>query len=197
LNLMWWAFSETEALSSAPDSDDPRLPLLPHAADEDGGDGAHDFPAFEGAVRAGGEEFVGVDEPLGFGVEEHNVGRSTDGERAGGEVEDARGARGHQVDEARQGDDARFDEFVIEDGEGGFKPGKAEGGVVEFDLLFLKAVGCVVGRDAVDGAVHKRFAQGLDVVFRTKRRLHLETRVETLEARVVEHQVMWGHIGGN
>ena len=85
---------------------------------------------------------------------------------------------------------AFVDEDVVENGELGFEAGDAEGGVVDFDFLFVGRVGGVVAAEDGERAVGDAFDDGVDVLLRAQGRVHFEIAVERGECGVRERDVM-------
>ena len=71
------------------------------------------------------------------------------------------------------------------------------GGSLERHLLLLARVRCVVGRDAVDGAVAQRRDQCLAVAFGSERRAHAQVRVERPHVVVRQQEVVRRRLGAH
>jgi hypothetical protein len=163
----------------------------PWAAAEEGR--AHRAPAARAlrtACAAAGGHLRGVDGPRGAGVDDAEVRRLADGQRAAwplrrpmrAGVSDMRVASARQVSARPHG---RRD-----DRDGGLQAGHAGQGGAPLGLLVLQGVRRVVGGDAVDRAVGEPGAQRLDVGCGAQRRVDLEDRVVGAREVVGEQQVV-------
>jgi hypothetical protein len=94
-----------------------------------------------------------------------SAGRSGgEGLPVAGEAADPRRGGGQHARDIRPVEEAVLDDRGVHDGEGGLEPDHAVRGRVPLALLGLDRVGCVVGRDDVDGAVGERGAERVDVL---------------------------------
>ena len=92
-------------------------------------------------------------------------------------AEDAGGAGGEQLDQAREADAAGVVKLVDRQGERRFEADHAEGGAIEFDVLAGGLVRGVVGGDGVNRAIGEACEKSVAVGARGDRRIHLEAAV--------------------
>ena len=102
------------------------------------------------------------------------------------------------LDDEAEVEDAGQDQVGVDRGERGLEAGDAHRRLLERDLLFLRLVRSVVGRDALDRAVAKALDQRLAVALGAQRRVHLEAvGVEAADLIVGEAEVMRAGLGAD
>ena len=145
---------------------------------------------------------------LGRGVEQHDVGVSTDLEGTlGSETEAPRGGRGHEVDHPLEGDPPLRDALTVEDRQErldarGSVADLVEGHAVRrLGLLGVQPVGDMVGRDEIERAVGQARPQRLAVSRGSQRRRDEEPGagdgIGVVVALLGQDQVMRACLGGD
>src|SRR6476659_7228031 len=108
----------------------------------------------EGVIAAAALAGFLIDGPFEIGVDQGHVGSSADGKGAAVEAEEFGGVLRVELDETREvNGGALVDEDVEEQPEFRFEAEDAEGGLVEFNFLFVTAMRRVVAGEDGDRAV--------------------------------------------
>src|SRR5699024_7979321 len=94
------------------------------------------------------------------------------------------------------GQDSRFYQVGVENGEGGFNAHHPEGALFQTLGFFLGAVGSVVGGDHVDGAIQNALHQSVPIVPTAQGGIHFEPAV-LLQHAVIHHQVVGAGFAGD
>ena len=108
---------------------------------------------------------------------------------------DAGGNRRHDARDVRPVHASRVHHRFDEDRQCGLQAGHAEGAGLPLAVLHLERVGCVVGADAVDGAVGEAFAHRLDILRAAQRRIHLVERIVSSGELLGEQQMVRRGLG--
>ncbi len=133
---------------------------------------------------------------MGVGVDEDKVGPGSFLDARDRQANDFGRGCGECVNEAGVGEVAVAHE-TEQKGDAEFQTDHARGGFGEFDVLFGGSMRGVVGGDAVDGAVGKRFAKGCDVLGLAQRRIDLAGGIVAKHGFVGQQEVMRGDFGGD